>query len=93
KYKASFQLLFYNLLVKTKDPVAQTKAGLYMMRELQEGIAFLNEGEALSQQIADEFEQNLNLLIEEIFNVELPFTQTEDRKRCEYCPYKDICKR
>jgi len=93
KYKASFQLFFYNLLVKTKDPVAQTKAGLYMMRELQEGIAFLNEGEALSQQIADEFEQNLNLLIEEIFNVELPFTQTEDRKRCEYCPYKDICKR
>ena len=43
--------------------------------------------------VAEEFEIELNRLLSEIFLSDQPFTQTENRKKCEYCLYKDICQR
>lgn len=37
-----------------------------------------------------EFMQNK---LDEIFNINVPFTPTDDIKRCEWCDYKDICSR
>lgn len=41
----------------------------------------------------DEFESLLNEKVEELFNKDIPFTQTENLKNCEYCPFKDLCGR
>jgi ATP-dependent helicase/DNAse subunit B len=41
----------------------------------------------------DEFEALLNEKVEELFNKNIPFTQTENPKNCEYCPFKDLCGR
>ena len=43
--------------------------------------------------IKDEFMTKLKCVIEEIFNKEIPFIPTEDIKRCEYCDYKEICRK
>ena len=43
--------------------------------------------------VADEFEKELNCLLSEMFLSDKPFTQTEKRKKCEYCLYADICNR
>ena len=43
--------------------------------------------------IKDEFMAKLKCVIEEIFNKEIPFIPTEDIKRCEYCDYKEICRK
>lgn len=41
----------------------------------------------------DEFRQRLHQLLQDIFNPALPFTQTEDEKRCEYCDFRKYCRR
>jgi len=43
--------------------------------------------------VADEYLQHLTRLMEEIFNPEIAFTQTEETSHCEYCPYRKICHR
>jgi len=43
--------------------------------------------------MSDEFLKNLNQVIQTIINPEIPFTQTEEIRDCEYCPYKKICHR
>jgi hypothetical protein len=40
-----------------------------------------------------EYEQSLKQCLEEIFNPAIPFSQTSQQKRCEYCPFKSICGR
>ena len=41
----------------------------------------------------DEFREDLNILLEEIFNPETSFSQTEIEEKCQYCDYKDLCKK
>ena len=42
--------------------------------------------------IADEFENELNSLLSEMFLSNEPFTQTEDINKCKNCLYADICR-
>ena len=41
----------------------------------------------------DEFLNTLINEISNIFNNSMPFTQTDDEQKCEYCTYKNICHR
>ena len=40
-----------------------------------------------------EFRERLQVLLEDIFNPEIPFTQTEIVEKCTYCDFKTLCKR
>lgn len=40
-----------------------------------------------------EFRERLQALLEEIFNPDIAFTQTEIESNCEYCDFKALCKR
>ena len=44
-------------------------------------------------QVAEEFEQQVNKMLEDIFNENIPFRQAEDEDMCEYCDFKKICQR
>lgn len=44
-------------------------------------------------EIHADFKDSLKELIEEVFNPELPFEQSESAKPCKYCDFKTICKR
>ena len=39
----------------------------------------------------NEFEQHLKSKISEIFKIEIPFTKSENKDSCKYCPYKKLC--
>lgn len=41
----------------------------------------------------NEFWTELHALLRELFNPQVPFTQTEQTKQCEYCDFKRLCKR
>ena len=41
----------------------------------------------------EEFMRNLKACIDEIFNVNISFYPTDDKDRCEWCAYKQICDR
>jgi len=43
--------------------------------------------------LSEEFNENLNDLISEIFNKNLPFNQTTEEKNCGFCSYTEICNR
>ena len=38
-------------------------------------------------------EKNIRKVLKEIFDVTIPFSQTEVIQNCKNCPYKDICQR
>ena len=41
----------------------------------------------------NEFWKELHALLHELFDPQVPFTQTEQSKQCEYCDFKRLCKR
>jgi CRISPR/Cas system-associated exonuclease Cas4 (RecB family) len=40
-----------------------------------------------------EFTERFNALLEEIFDPNIPFSQTENEKNCEWCAFRDVCGR
>jgi RecB family exonuclease len=91
--KELFQLMFYGLLSSsfTSKPVA---AGIYNLRDMSEGVQYLN-GDSLpvNQEKMDAFKIRLQQLINEITDEKTPFIQTEEKERCRYCEFADICTR
>ena len=92
-YKEQFQAMYYAYLTKNKIPGKKIISGLYTMRDLSEGIWFLNNNEPFSEEQFREFEILLNKLLNEIFSPDTPFFQTTDEDRCKYCAYKSLCNR
>lgn len=43
--------------------------------------------------IKQDFEEELMRVLQEIFNPNIPFTQTTDTKKCDYCDLKELCYR
>lgn len=92
KYKEYFQAYFYayNYLLNEKEQ--SVKAAIYPLKKINEGLVYLAE-EPLSLTNISVYEENLIKLIEEIFNSEVCFSQTDDKDRCRFCPFISICYR
>lgn len=43
------------------------------------------------EKMRDEFKERLANVIAEIFNFDLPFMPAADRKKCDLCPYNEMC--
>lgn len=43
------------------------------------------------QDFASDFEDKLRQCLDEIFNLDIPFTQTETGKACAYCSFRGLC--
>lgn len=43
------------------------------------------------QEFVADFEGKLRQCLDEIFNLDIPFTQTETRKACAYCSFRGLC--
>ncbi len=92
-FKEQFQTFFYAMLLKKRERAFPVKAGLFRLKEVTRGISYVNSGEAITNEQFTEFFNQTKKLLQEIFNPEIPFAQTEDETRCVYCAYKDICNR
>ncbi len=95
--KAAFQTILYGLLYQYKyAALAQIEPGLYNVKEM-----FLDDFTSRFtidktpllniDAITDEYQKYLQQFLEEIFNVQKPFDQTQDIKKCENCAYVEIC--
>lgn len=106
--KAALQTWLYGLIYAnnfTDTPVLQ--AGIISVRNmfedgfdpiLKEKIDPLKttSGYIKVQNLYDrqgEFTEQLRQLFSEIYNKEIPFSQTEKQEKCLTCPYREICKR
>ncbi|MBT8195343.1 MAG: PD-(D/E)XK nuclease family protein, partial [Bacteroidia bacterium] len=90
KYKASMQLYFYATLLdqEIKDT---TQLGVYKLQEVNSGVKVLNRPNILED--VAEYKARLESELNDLFDPDIPFEQTKEIKRCEYCPYKTICSR
>ena len=98
--KAAFQVMLYALLyasnAKTRDhrivPGLMNRLNLF-----DEGFRFgLKIGGRHVEDVRpflEEFENGLKEMLEELYDPEVPFTQTKDADVCRYCSYREVCYR
>ncbi|AWW29361.1 PD-(D/E)XK nuclease family protein [Echinicola strongylocentroti] len=103
--KAAMQTMIYGLLYQHKFPDNKKplKPAIFNLREIFNEdfnpYLQLKEGRGGRQELENyldyeiPFEEGLREMLSEIFDKDVPFDQTEDLKKCEYCPYKEICGR
>lgn len=94
-----FQLLLYCAAYRAMvDPETDIVPMIHAMRKIasSEPLQQLTMGEPITAytQVAEQFEEKLKLLFEDIFNKDIPFDQREkDTQPCEYCPFLKLCGR
>ena len=102
---AALQTLWYAWLYQRTHPTAQTvMPGLINSRQVfepsfapyfaikkEEGKTYVPLLTMRSYQKA--FEAELQQVLEELWDPEVPFDQTPEASRCTHCPYKSICER
>ncbi len=90
------QVFFYALAYNYTD--TPLSPGIYYLREIfkdnfdpriNHNKTHINNIEYLMH----EFISRLNILIEEIFNPNIPFSQTTNTDICKWCTFKDVCRR
>lgn len=103
--KAAMQTMFYGLIYQATYPqnTAPLKPAIINLKEIfsddfnpylqlreprKSGIELDNYRE-----YEIEYTAGLKGLLEEMYDPGIPFSQTDDLKKCEYCPYREICGR
>ena len=97
-----FQTFLYASIMCRKQSLKVAPSLLYIHRAASEMYSPVIEmGEARQPKIPvnnfafyeDEFRERLQTLLQEIYNPEEAFTQTEDTKKCEFCDFRELCRR
>jgi len=100
--KAALQTLIYSWMFQKQFPQHKYfEPALIPLRELnKEGtdtrLVMSGSKTVTAENINEllkEVEENLRLLLQEIFDPAVPFNQTINLKICTYCDYRGICQR
>jgi len=96
--KAMVQTLFYTYIYEQVRNKKAVEPNLYVVRHISKEGTVFKESKAktlLQAETLEDFKtgfvEHLTAKLEEIFNVEVPFFQTELVENCTYCPYTAIC--
>ncbi len=93
----SFQLLMYAWMYHKMNPLINDHlvSGIISFRQLSAGIKTVKvqQEDVLNERMLDKFELQLKQIVSDIFNLSIPFTQTEETVNCTYCFFKGICNR
>ncbi|HZK95388.1 MAG TPA: PD-(D/E)XK nuclease family protein [Prolixibacteraceae bacterium] len=99
--KAAFQTLVYSYILHKNQPaITNIHPGIYSLRGIfeEDFDPSLRSKEIGNQAVefiavSDQFETHFRVLLEEIFNTNIPFTQTTNEEHCKYCSYRQICRK
>ncbi|KPM49514.1 PD-(D/E)XK nuclease family protein [Jiulongibacter sediminis] len=72
------------------SPSTPMEAGMYSFRDLSE---FHQQNQIPLEDLKREVEKALSDFVDEITDSQIPFAQTDDLKKCEWCPFKEVCGR
>jgi CRISPR/Cas system-associated exonuclease Cas4 (RecB family) len=99
--KAVFQLFYYGLLYLYNYPTdLPIRPGIFNSKDLFskdfDALVYQKEGRSkkpvtVFSDYQREFQTYLTQLVAEIFDPAVAFDQTEDERKCQYCPYINIC--
>ncbi len=102
KVKAVFQTILYSNILSSIDGEGKYQPGIINVKDLFKNDYSININQkplrkqgvdVLLEDVKEEFAEHLQTLLEEIFNYDIPFIQTNDIKKCGYCPYRELCRR
>lgn len=97
-----FQTFLYAAIMCRQQPMKVAPSLLYIHRaatETYSPVIQIGEARKPKESVNDfskyetEFRERLQSLLEEIFNPDLPFTQTDIIEKCTYCDFKTLCKK
>ncbi|MEG1866927.1 MAG: PD-(D/E)XK nuclease family protein [Bacteroides sp.] len=97
-----FQTFLYAAIMSRRQSLKVAPSLLYIHRAASESYSPVIEmGEPRQPKtpinnfacLENEFRDRLQTLLEEIYDINEPFTQTKNTKACEYCDFKALCKR
>jgi hypothetical protein len=88
--KEVIQAYFYVYLYSGKDTGDKVSVSLCSLKSLSTGFQEICREELLPEELPL-YESKLKEIFTEMFNVDIPFEQTNEIKRCRYCSYKTIC--
>lgn len=94
-----FQTLLYAMIMRRKQRVDAVPSLYYASKMLGKKYSPLILNKATESKIerystvADEFEELLTATLDELFDPNIPFRQTDDEKMCKNCNFKGICRR
>lgn len=98
--KAVFQVFFYSLAYSIEHPTEIIQPQIILLQNIFKSdvnttISLKENSEFIKDfaTVKEPFQKALTSLLEEIFNMDVPFQQTNDVKHCSYCPFTDVCKR
>lgn len=98
--KAAMQVLLYCLIYQQNNanPDEILVPGIFNSKDLFSNnfdVKIIKEKTIITDfsQVKQAYEEELKVLLEDIFDPLSPFVQTKDLKKCEYCPYSQICMR
>ncbi len=99
--KYVLQTFLYGILYENKAQGKTITPGIYYMRDVfkddfntelhYKPERNINETVTNFKTYEDEFRGHLTACLEELFNPEIPFVQTDNVKVCQYCPYVGVC--
>lgn len=96
-----FQAFLYAAIMCHKQTLKVAPALLYIHKAASDNyLPTIEIGPARNRVLVNdfsiyepEFRSRLQALLQDIFNPSIPFTQTEDEKRCTYCDFRNLCRR
>jgi Fe-S-cluster formation regulator IscX/YfhJ len=91
------QVFLYGMFYLLENPGVSASPAIYYLRSVYKDFDPIVRCDR--QPVDDisvylpEFKEQLDALLEKIFNPSIPFTQTENPKNCEWCAFRDLCER
>lgn len=97
KLDKCFQLLLYAYIYSKATIInpERISPGIISLKNLSLGFMGIElpDKEKISGEILNTFEDILREILKEIYNPEIPFTQTDSLDNCLYCSFRSICGR
>ncbi|MEZ4886715.1 MAG: PD-(D/E)XK nuclease family protein [Chitinophagales bacterium] len=95
KYKAGFQIYLYSYLYWRQERSLGVErprilAGIYSLKEVNKGIRYLRGKKLIDNKFFEAFEVRLKEMLQEIFDEEQDFVQTDKEDRYKFSPYKRL---
>jgi hypothetical protein len=76
-------------------PPGQLVSGIVSLRKSSEYLLKTDNGKSniIDKAMLEAFREELRIIISSIFDVSVPFDQTNDRETCKLCAFSAICNR
>ncbi len=91
------QIFVYALFYLKENPAKSVIPTIYYLRSIfkdfDPSVSCNNHPIKDISIFMDEFTERFNNTLVDIFNPEIPFSQTQNEKNCEWCAFKEICNR